>query len=194
MDVLNRSKQMTAEANTILDELGLRKKWSALGDVHIVGAMSYDLMVKPDIDIEIFSDSPKPSQALNLLHDLAEHPRIIEIKYRNHLNTPFNGFYFKMTYESETRLLWNIDMWLFHSNRQGPVSRDLVDGMTASLTNSSRELILLIKEDILRKNLDYPSIFIYQAVLDGHIQHVDEFYDWVKTINLDCLTDWTPLS
>ena len=192
MDVINRSKQMTIEANSILEELGLKRKWSVLGEVYIVGAMSYDLMVNPDIDVEIFSDAPRPSQALNMLHDLAEHPRIVEIKYKNHHNTPFNGFYFKITYESETRTIWNIDMWLFHSKRQGPVSRNLVDSMNASLTNDSRRLILMIKEDMIRKNLNYPSIFIYQAVLNRDIQHVEEFYDWVKTINPDVLTDWTP--
>ena len=48
-------------------------------------------------------------------------------------NTLFNGFYFKVIYESASHTLWNIDMWLLQIKRQDPISHDLVDGINNSL-------------------------------------------------------------
>jgi len=132
MEVLKRARHKRRVAEGILDELELLQKWSEIGDPHLVGAVAYDLIVSPDIDIETFCSDPRPDQAMAFLSELSGHPNVIEIKYRNYLDSPFDGLYFKLLYTSDDNTTWNIDMWLFASSRKGALSRDLVTDMTQS--------------------------------------------------------------
>ena len=49
--------------------------------------------------------------------------------------------------------------------------------MKNHLTEETRKAILNIKEAMLHLPIPYASIFIYQAVLELGIRHVDEFYN-----------------
>lgn len=191
MEVLERARHKKRVAEGILDELELLQKWSKVGVPHLVGAAAYDLIVSPDIDIETFCADPRPDEAMALFSELAGHPNVIEIKYRNYLDSPFNGLYFKLLYNSDDTI-WNIDMWMFASSRKGVLSRDLVADMTHSLTKETRALILLIKEDLIERTVTYPSIFIYQAVIDGHVRSVSEFQTWIQHQDTARLTTWRP--
>ena len=192
MNVLARAAHRRRDADLILEELNLLNEWSKIGEAHLVGAVSYGLIVSPDIDIEIFSDTPRPSDALVFLSRIAKHPSVIELKYRDYLRSSFEGTYFKILFETYDQIIWNIDMWLFQSDRKGPLSRDLVKSMNASLTEKSRNLILSIKEDLEEKNLKYPSIFVYQAVMDRHVHSIGEFHEWIKKQEHTVLTNWRP--
>ncbi|MFJ8511411.1 hypothetical protein [Lysinibacillus xylanilyticus] len=52
-----------------------------------------------DIDIETFCVRPNADEAMSILADLTSNPKVLELKYRNYLETPFNGYYFKIQYE-----------------------------------------------------------------------------------------------
>lgn len=88
--------------------------------------------------------------------------------------------------------IWNIDMWLFSETRDGPLSRDLESFMNDSLTNDSRKFILTIKEELLKKSLVLPSIYVYEAVLDYDIQCTEEFLNWMEQQDGDIQTNWRP--
>ncbi|MCY9549376.1 hypothetical protein [Lysinibacillus xylanilyticus] len=88
--------------------------------------------------------------------------------------------------------IWNIDMWLFSETRNGPLSRDLVSIMNDSLTIESGKYILNIKEELLKKSLVLPSIYVYRAVLDHDIQCTDDFLDWIEQQDVDNQTNWRP--
>lgn len=192
MEIVERALQRKRIAEEILHDLKLLEKWSEIGDTHLVGAAAYDLIVSPDIDIETFCINPKPSKPMEFLTALSEKPNVVEIKYRNYLESSFDGLYFKLLYKTHDETIWNIDMWLFSSERKGALSRDLVHGIAQAITHENRCLILTIKEELIKKELMYPSIFIYQAVIDGHIQRIDEFWSWIAKQDINKLTAWKP--
>lgn len=192
MEIIERALQRKKAAEEILDELQLLEKWSEIGDAYLVGAAAYNLIVSPDIDIETFCINPHAQKPLEFLTDLSGNPKVVEIKYRNYLETPFDGLYFKLLYKTLDETIWNIDMWLFSSKRKGALSKDLVQEISQALTAEHRHLILTIKEAVIQNKLAYPSIFIYQAVIDGHIQSTAEFLNWIEKQDVNRLTSWKP--
>ncbi|MBK3494696.1 hypothetical protein JFL43_07460 [Viridibacillus sp. YIM B01967] len=192
MDILERATKRKQIAVEILTELNLMDSWREIGDPYIVGATAYNLIVEPDIDIETFSANPRPNQALKFLSSLSNNPKVIEIKYHNYLDSQYNGFYFKLLYRHESAEIWNIDMWLFPLERQGALSRDLVQEMANTLTEEQRIAILSIKEDLLKQDHEYPSIYIYQSVLEYNIKNIKSFLNWMEKQEVDKQLDWKP--
>jgi len=192
LELLERASKRKVTAMHILEELKLIEKWNTIGQAYIVGATAYDLLVDKDIDIETFCVRPNAAEAMSILSDLTSNPKVLELKYRNYLETPFNGYYFKIQYEQMPLEIWNIDMWLFSETRNGPLSRDLVSIMNDSLTLESRKYILNIKEELLKKSLVLPSIYVYRAVLDHDIQCTEDFLNWMEQQSVDNQTNWRP--
>ncbi|MFJ7183376.1 hypothetical protein [Lysinibacillus xylanilyticus] len=192
MELLERASKRKETAMRILEELRLIEKWNTIGQAYVVGATAYDLLVDQDIDIETFCVCPNAAEAMSILSDLTNNPKVLELKYRNYLETPFNGYYFKIQYEQMPSEIWNIDMWLFSEKRNGPLSRDLVSIMNDSLTLESRKYILNIKEELLKKSLVLPSIYVYRAVLDHDIQCTEDFLNWMEQQDVDNQTNWRP--
>ncbi|MFJ5563670.1 hypothetical protein [Lysinibacillus xylanilyticus] len=192
MELLERASKRKVTAMRILEELELIEKWNTIGQAYVVGATAYDLLVDQDIDIETFCVRPNAAEAMSILSDLTSNPKVLELKYRNYLETPFNGYYFKIQYEQMPSEIWNIDMWLFSETRNGPLSRDLVSIMNDSLTIESRKYILNIKEELFKKSLVLPSIYVYRAVLDHAIQCTEDFLNWMEQQDVDNQTNWRP--
>jgi hypothetical protein len=179
-EIIQRAIERKKIALGILNELDLIEKWGEVGEVHLVGATAYNLMVNHDIDIETFCNIPSPENVFKVLGDLATHRGVVEIKFHNYLNSPFKGLYSRLTYrypDNDEGTLWNVDMWLFSSNHTGPLSRDLVRFMNKVITDKSRKSILDIKEHLVRLDFNYPSVFIYRAVLVEGIEGINQFLD-----------------
>ncbi|MFF2794034.1 hypothetical protein [Lysinibacillus xylanilyticus] len=191
-ELLERASKRKVTAMRILEDLELIEKWNTIGQAYVVGATAYDLLVDQDIDIETFCVRPNAAKAMSILSDLTSNPKVLELKYRNYSETPFNGYYFKIQYEQMPSEIWNIDMWLFSEIRNGPLSRDLVPIMNDSLTIESRKYILNIKEELLKKSLVLPSIYVYRAVLDHDIQCTEHFLNWMEQQDIDNQTNWRP--
>lgn len=186
-EIIHRTIQRKKIALEILNELDLIKKWGEVGEVHLVGATAYNLMVNHDIDIETFCDIPCPQTVFKVLGNLATHRGVVEVKFHNYMNSPFKGLYSKLAYrypDNTEGTLWNVDMWLFPSNHTGPLSRDLVEFMNKRITDKSRKSILDIKEHLVRLGLNYPSVFIYRAVLVDGIEGINHFLDWINNQDL----------
>ncbi|MFJ7662453.1 hypothetical protein ACIQXW_08635 [Lysinibacillus sp. NPDC097162] len=188
---IERANKRKVKAIRILDELQLIQKWSTVGNCFLVGATAYDLIVSHDIDIETFSEEINPDKIMKELVSLINNKNVLELKYKNYIESDFKGFYFKIIYlDNEEE--WYIDMWLFSNDRQGALSRDLVPLMKKALSESTRKAILEIKEALLEDNLNYSSIFIYQAVLDYGVSNVTDFLAWSKNHNMNQLIQWKP--
>ncbi|OEH93813.1 hypothetical protein [Bacillus solimangrovi] len=192
MDILERATQRKKLALEILEKLNLLERWAAIGETYLVGAAAYDLIVSHDIDIETFSEAPNVHKVFELLTSLSSDPNVVQIKYHNYMDSPFNGLYFKLLYRDSQLNVWNIDMWLFSNDHKGPQSKNLVQDMLQTLTDDMKISILLIKEELVRKDIKYSSIYIYQAVIDYNIRTTEEFFDWVKTKEMNKLTTWKP--
>ncbi len=188
---LERANKRKTRAMQILDELQLIQKWSTVGDCYLVGATAYNLIVSPDIDMETFSEELNPDKIMKELASLINNKNVLELKFKNYMDSDFQGFYFKIIY-LDNQEEWNIDMWLFSNERQGALSKDLVPLMKKALSDTTRQAILEIKEALLQENLIYSSVYIYQAVLDYGVSNVTDFLAWTKNHNTNGLIPWKP--
>ncbi|QPQ35487.1 MULTISPECIES: hypothetical protein [unclassified Lysinibacillus] len=191
MNSLERANKRKTRAMQILDELQLIQKWSTVGDCYLVGATAYNLIVSPDIDMETFSEELNPDKIMKELASLINNKNVLELKFKNYMDSDFQGFYFKIIY-LDNQEEWNIDMWLFSNERQGALSKDLVPLMKKALSDTTRQAILEIKEALLQENLIYSSVYIYQAVLDYGVSNVTDFLAWTKNHNTNGLIPWKP--
>lgn len=151
MNSLKRAFHKKQQAENILRELQLIEKWNEIGDCFVVGATAYDLIVTPDIDLETFCEEINPARIMKELAVLLANPNVLELNYHDYSKSDFNGHYFKLVYQVQ-EVHWTIDMWLFSNNREGALSRDIVPFMKETLTTETREIILEIKEALMKKN------------------------------------------
>jgi hypothetical protein len=88
MDVLDRAQQRKTNGESILADLDLLNLWRLVGTPNIVGGLAYNLVVNPDIDIEIYCDEPDIKSGMEILASLAINPNVTHAKYSNHLDGP----------------------------------------------------------------------------------------------------------
>ncbi|WP_339293162.1 hypothetical protein MKY48_13610 [Paenibacillus sp. FSL W8-0187] len=191
MDVLERAQQRKTNGESILADLDLLNLWRSVGTPIIVGGLAYNLVVNPDIDIEIYCDEPDIKSGMAILASLAINPNVTHAKYSNHLDGPDQGLYFQIKYKDYEGEVWKIDMWLMAHDHPGPCAMDLVKPLVAVLDESKRRMILNLKEKAKEGNLKVASIKIYEAVIDYNIENLDEFLTWYESQSQG-LTFWKP--
>lgn len=191
MDVLERAQQRKTNGESILADLDLLNLWRLVGTPNIVGGLAYNLVVNPDIDIEIYCDEPDIKSGMEILASLAINPNVTHAKYSNHLDGPDQGLYFQIKYKDYEGEVWKIDMWLMAHDHPGPCAMDLVKPLVAVLDESKRRMILNLKEKAKEGNLKVASIKIYEAVIDYNIENLDEFMTWYESQSQG-LTFWKP--
>ena len=54
IDVFQQASKKKRQAESILADLDLVRKWERFGRPALVGAFAYDILVTPDIDMEIY--------------------------------------------------------------------------------------------------------------------------------------------
>lgn len=193
MDVLVAAKQRQQAAMLIMNELQLMEHWSAIGTPVLVGAASYDLMVSPDIDLEIFcAGEPSIEAGFSVLTACATHPNTTKARFSNLLAAPDEGIYWQLRYQHEGEE-WKIDMWTLRHDHPGPLSSWIVEPMRAALTDKTRRTILTLKNALAeRPDLRCGSIHIYRAVLDDGVTTLDEFLHRKAVHDTASLTSWVP--
>ncbi len=177
----------------ILSKLQLLERWQPYGRPYVVGAVAYDLVVSPDIDLEIFCpDTPRVEAGFAVMALCARHPSVRIVRYSNHLDDEHQGYYWQLRYLHHDGVEWKIDMWSMRHDHPGPLSRDLIEPMRRRLTAETRGVILEIKEKmLLQPEQRCPSICIYQAVIEGGVCTLDDLRDW-RSAHPDGLNAWKP--
>ncbi|MBD3922168.1 hypothetical protein H8B09_25660 [Paenibacillus sp. PR3] len=87
MDIVERARKMHLIAHQILRELRLLEQWREIGEPILVGATAYELMMNPDIDVEIYCDAPVAAAGFQVLAQCVKHPNVIAPKYVDLLDT-----------------------------------------------------------------------------------------------------------
>lgn len=193
LDVIKRAKERQKIAKHILSELSLMEKWKAFGRPVIVGAVAYDLVVSPDIDMEIYCPNLKIEHGFQIINQCALHPNVTKARFSNELSGRDKALYWQLRYRYENGEEWKIDMWSAPEDYQLPRSEDLIQPMKAALTPQAREIILKLKEQREQiSTLDCLSIDLYRAVLDNEVSTVGELQKWLKNNGTGSLTGWKP--
>jgi hypothetical protein len=193
MSILERANHRRQQAEAILHDLGLIEKWKRFGRPVLVGAVSFDLAVAPDIDMEIYCPELRIEHGFQVLTECALNPRVTGAQFLNALSTPDKALYWQLRYRNCDDVEWKVDMWSAPEDYPLPRGEDFVGPMRASLTDETRQAILALKEARADGRLPtFISIDLYRAVLDGGVRTVDQFQQWLQSNQAGVLTDWKP--
>ncbi|WP_405738598.1 hypothetical protein OG422_01110 [Streptomyces sp. NBC_01525] len=89
----DRARRRRTTALDILGTLGLLDRWRPLGRPVVVGSVALDLVVEPDIDLEIYSPMPSAARGFAALAPCAELPGVRRLRFTNALDLPDQGLY-----------------------------------------------------------------------------------------------------
>lgn len=192
-EVLDRARQRRCVAQGILEALSLVERWSRYGRPVIVGALSYDLVVAPDIDMEIYCPDLRIEHGFEVLQACALQRGVTDVRFMNGLATPDKALYWQMHYAGEDGQQWKIDMWSAPSDYDLPRSEFLVEPMRRALTPETRLAILELKETrAADKTLECLSIDLYRAVMDDGVRTPEMLRAWLASHKTGELTAWRP--
>lgn len=192
-DVLLRAGQRRLAAERILRELALIERWQRFGRPVLVGAVAYDLVVSPDIDMEVYCPDLRIEHGFEVMGVCALHPQVAGARFINALALRDKALYWQLRYRDESDVEWKIDMWSAPSDYGLPRSESLVRPMRQVLTPELRAVILELKEARASdKTLECPSIDLYRAVLDDGVRTIDALKSWLGCHKIGELTDWRP--
>lgn len=181
------------EARQIIDDLDLVGRWGNLGEVFIVGSVEIDVVVKPDIDLEVRCSNPTVTDGFGVMAALAELPstrRILYLDARDHHEA---GQYWKLEHEATPDTTWRIDMWVFDTQSPPPAnSPELSAAIRDALTPETRDRILAIKEEAVARGVRAYGYWLYQAVLDHDVHDLDAYSAWLGNRNVYERTGWMP--
>ena len=193
MNPLERSARMKQQAEAILHELQLVERWSRYGRVSLVGALSFDLILTPDIDMEIYCPKVRIEDGMAVLSACARHPQIVGAMYQNELAGPDKAVYWRLTWLAADGVRWKIDMWSAPVDYDLPRGENFVAPMRRALTPETREAILELKAARDRDELPkFISIDLYRAVLKDGVRTLPEFARWLETHPTGELCGWQP--
>lgn len=192
-DLLARAAAMRPTAEAILADLDLVRKWARFGRPVLVGASAYDLLVDPDIDMEIYCPELCIAHGFQVLGECALNPRVTKARFANELAGRDQALYWQLRYRCDDGIEWKIDMWSAPNDYALPRAEHLVAPMRAALTAETRSAILALKAArALDAGLQCPSIDLYRAVLDDGVRTVQELHTWLATHETGQLSIWRP--
>ncbi|MCL2649364.1 MAG: hypothetical protein FWD61_20620 [Phycisphaerales bacterium] len=182
-------------ATAILADLDLMERWRRFGRPVLVGAFAYDLMIDPDIDMEIYCPELRIEHGFQMLRECAANPCVRQARFSNELSGRDRALYWQLRYRATDGAEWKIDMWSASEDYALPRAENLIEPMRAALTPETRTAILELKS--LRStdpHLRCPSVDLYRAVLDDRVRTASDLRQWLATHKTGQLSDWRPRS
>ena len=162
----------------MLEGLGLLERWARVGRPVVVGSLRFGMMRHPNLDLEIYADTPQVAEGFAVVAELAQVPGVRQVFYLNAMDTPDQGLYWRVDFEDEQGDLWDIDNWLVaHDHPNAGLADGLATALAAKLTTEQRLTVLTIKnaQDCANKAR---GVDIYKAVMAGGVRTAQEFEAW----------------
>jgi hypothetical protein len=196
-DVLRRAEERQKRAVAIIEDLDLTNRWARFGRPVVVGSVSHGLVVALDIDMEVYSDSPRIAEGFQVMAEVAESENVVAITFKNDLDTRGQWLYWEVKYRDAGGETWVIET--YHCAPGDPYAHwpeQLAEAMKSVLTDEQRIAILSIKEALCERGMmaDMKSTDIYRAVMDCGLLSVDEFLEWLPDNKAAGITHWLPKS
>lgn len=187
-ELLTRQHELQSEAEQVRTRLGLGGVLGAVGDPIVVGSAALGLMAWRDLDITVVCSSLDTRQVLGAATELAAHPDVAAIQYRNDTGRwnqqpemyP-DGLYLGVRYHPPELAEWTPDLWFVADPARQPDLAHL-RALPERLTDDTRLAILLIKTAWCGRpqyGASVRSWDIYTAVLDHGVRTSEEFGRWL---------------
>ena len=196
-DLLDDAERLGKRALEIVAETRIRELWEKVGRTFLVGSARFGLMRAPNIDFEIYVEKPDAKDGFAVMREIAALPNVTGIEYRNFLDTPDPGLYWRVDYRDGDGVLWDFDNWLVpYSHPHAGMADAFASAMERALTPDARRVILDLKTALAGPAPgDKPrGIDVYRAVLEGGVRSPEEFRRWAERNPPPPLETWRPVS
>lgn len=180
IDLLKAADDLKAEASKFIYSSGLDNILNSFGRVFYTGSYFLDVMVWPDLDIEILlnGDPYSVKAFFQLGSEIEQLPEVKSMKFHNFLNPPGpesippKGLYWKIQAERPGKQNpWKIDLWSFEKDVLEK-NRKKMEDFAARIDEDKRKRIIQLKHSLLTSQGRTPvfsGYHIYQAVLIHNI-------------------------
>jgi hypothetical protein len=194
VDLILRAAELQRQAHCIIRTLKLKERWEGVGKVTFSGSSVFGLMVQPNIDMEVYTDQPRPRSGFEVVGQIADIPGIRRVNFRNQLDDPEDpGLYWYVQYRDGLGQDWSIDTWLVPRDHPSEVRpHRFAAAMRQRLDDELRLRILEIKYRSHRNRLGARGIDIYKAVLRDGIETYEGLERWLEQNPPKKLEDWMP--
>ena len=191
-DILEISEIRKNKALEILEKLDLLNRWSRYGKPYLLGSVKMGLVWKRDIDMNIYCKDPKEESGNIVMAEIASLPGVEKIEFHNFLDTPDMGLYWKIFFRDDEDEIWTLDNWLVSFDHpDAGLGEDLAEKLLKVLTPEYRRRILIIKSQV-KIGDGIRGVDVYQGVIQGKVENVEEFLEWFSGINKDFIVQWKP--
>jgi hypothetical protein len=165
------NKYLQKSASSLLDKTEILTRLANLGTVNVTGSYAYDLMIEPDIDIEVYCKDPHQAAISFAQGEIASGTWNGVMFYDWHqwrLDNFPEGYYVGFNHYFQERR-WKMDVWFLAEN--SPVRN--ADKLVSEASPEQRALILEAKMARLTENWPIDSTGIYQAIIKGGLTTLD---------------------
>ena len=94
-EVLDRAERRRQDAVYILSDLHLIESWTRYGRPVLVGAIAFNLMVEPDIDMEIYCPDLRVEHGFEVIGNCALHANVTKARFSNDLSGRDKALYWQ---------------------------------------------------------------------------------------------------
>ena len=195
---LARQKQdeLHSTASTLLSNKKIPELLTKYGELRYVGSYATELMVKPDIDIELVNPNITADDVIELtsaFFKMKDNYSVEIADSTEYIRRPGHprGYYVGVNIMYQN-VRWHMDIWIT------PEPIDTSGSAYASLRKQdwykdidqeTRDAILLIKHQLseLGEYSKYASVNVYESVLVGGVRSLEDFYKWAETFDTEAL-------
>ncbi len=164
---LDLSKEIRRSADELLKQTSLIHLLSAYGSVETTGSYEYNLMIDPDIDLIVRTESVRQS-AIEACRKLLEKPEFSRVEFGDfihfpRLNRPAGCIVVLQVPVRE--ILWEIEIWFVHPSHNANLK---LKKELSHISMQQKENILHIKQERASKGISkhqLSSTEIYEGVI-----------------------------
>lgn len=182
-EILAKSKKFKTDADSLLNQSQLLELLGFYGEVKSIGAYNFDIMLSGDIDLHVYGNFKRENVvvALNKLIDQKFFQAYKIDDYMSFKNSDLpEGYYIGLRVPvAGYKNRWKIDIWFLSEDNQS--GKKYYELLSEKLNNDNKIAILKFKNYKNENKLDFPSAFIYEAVLNENITEIGEFETYLKT-------------
>ena len=191
--ILRRAAERTQRAFEVIEKLDLLERWSRCGRPSLVGSVTFGLVVRRDIDLNITSKEPTIESGFGVISEIATLSGVLKVRYSNCLERIDQGLYWQIQYQDQYGDVWTVDNWLLcEDHPHTGLCGLLVERMPKALSTHQREVILRIKETVQKTEIKSRGIDIYQAVMEAGVRSPHEFTLWLQDSKRCEISEWLP--
>ena len=193
-EIFELSDASSVKAQKVLKESGIAEVWKRAGcKVNIVGSLRMGLMASHrDIDLHVYSKGITAKESFAIMSEIAENPRVTEIKCINGLHTDEHCVAWHVMYSAEDGEIWQFDIiHIEEGSEYDNYFERMADRIKEVITEDQRYLILKLKFEAPAES-GYHGVEFYEAVIKDGVKNLEEFQAWVKLHRLKPPYYWIP--